>query len=139
MPLCSRALPGSPRVMRLTTGSQRSPGRSVGIGSGSTSLDGPGLGGRLEPPQLVTYLQSTVEGSEDIFEGRNSEGDEPNEVIYVSGKQTQWLDYLQSPILALTATSTFCAVAMQDGTVTVYSHTGRRLLARQPLAHREAT
>ena len=51
---------------------------------------------------------------------------EPAEVIYVSGKQTQWLDYLPSPILALTATPTFCAVATQDGTLTVYSHTGRR-------------
>ncbi|KAI9062219.1 WD40 repeat-like protein [Trametes sanguinea] len=102
--------------------------RAASIAIPALLSDGPGLGGRLEPPQLVTYLQSTVEGSEDIFEGRNSEGDEPNEVIYVSGKQTQWLDYLQSPILALTATSTFCAVAMQDGTVTVYSHTGRRLM-----------
>ncbi|KAL7283998.1 hypothetical protein ACG7TL_001271 [Trametes sanguinea] len=102
--------------------------RAASIAIPALLSDGPGLGGRLEPPQLVTYLQSTVEGSEDIFEGRNSEGDEPNEVIYVSGKQTQWLDYLQSPILALTATSTFCAVAMQDGTITVYSHTGRRLL-----------
>ncbi|CDO71197.1 hypothetical protein BN946_scf184845.g68 [Trametes cinnabarina] len=90
--------------------------------------DGPGLGGRLEAPQLVTYLKATVEGIEDILEGRNSESDEPNEVIYVSGKQTQWLDYLPSPILALAATSTFCAVVMQDGTVVVYSHTGRRLM-----------
>ncbi|KAI0646572.1 WD40 repeat-like protein [Trametes meyenii] len=94
----------------------------------SLLADGSGLAGRLEPPQLVTYLKATVEGSDDLFEGRNSEGDEPNEVIFVSGKQTQWLDYLQSPILALAATSTFCAVAMQDGSVNVYSHTGRRLM-----------
>ncbi|KAI8986653.1 WD40 repeat-like protein [Trametes punicea] len=92
------------------------------------SGEGPGLGGRLEAPQLLTYLKVTVEGSEDIFEGRNAEGDEPNEVIYVGGKQTQWLDYLPSSILALTATSAFCAVAMQDGSVNVYSHTGRRLM-----------
>ncbi|KAI0674580.1 WD40 repeat-like protein [Trametes maxima] len=90
--------------------------------------DGSGLAGRLEPPQLVTYLKATVEGGDDLFEGRNSEGDEPNEVIFVSGKQTQWLDYLQSPILALAATPTFCAAAMQDGSVNVYSHTGRRLM-----------
>ncbi|KAI0711449.1 WD40 repeat-like protein [Earliella scabrosa] len=97
----------------------------VGVGM---YTEGSSLAGRLEPPQLVTYLKATVEGSEDLFEGRNPEGDEPAEVIYVSGKQTQWLDYLPSPILALTATPTFCAVATQDGTLTVYSHTGRRLM-----------
>ncbi|KAH9849560.1 WD40 repeat-like protein [Lenzites betulinus] len=90
--------------------------------------EGSGVAGRLEPPQLVTYLKATVEGSEDIFEGRNAEGDDPPEVIFVSGKQTQWLDYLPSPILALAATSAFCAVAMQDGSLNVYSHTGRRLI-----------
>ncbi|KAL1943873.1 hypothetical protein VTO73DRAFT_3691 [Trametes versicolor] len=90
--------------------------------------EGSGIAGRLEPPQLVTYLKAAVEGSEDIFEGRNAEGDDPNEVIFVSGKQTQWLDYVPSPILALVATTTFCAVAMQDGSVNVYSHTGRRLM-----------
>ncbi|TBU58340.1 WD40 repeat-like protein [Dichomitus squalens] len=99
---------------------------------GGVWAEGSSLVGRLEPLQLVTYLKATVEGSEDVFEGRNAEGDEPNEVLYVSGKQTQWLDYLPSPILALTATATFCAVAMQDGTLTVYSHTGRRLMP--PLA-----
>ncbi|RPD71765.1 WD40 repeat-like protein [Lentinus tigrinus ALCF2SS1-7] len=98
------------------------------VGGAGMWAEGSVLAGRLEPPQLVTYLKATVEGSEDVFEGRNAEGDEPNEVLYVSGKQTQWLDYLPSPILALTATPTFCAVAMQDGTLTVYSHTGRRLM-----------
>jgi protein HIRA/HIR1 len=44
----------------------------------------------------------------------------------VSGKQTQWLDYLPVPALAIKATSFFCAVAMLDGSVVVYSHTGRR-------------
>ncbi|KAI0747051.1 WD40 repeat-like protein [Daedaleopsis nitida] len=102
--------------------------RSAPVGSAAMWAEGSNLAGRLEPPQLVTYLKATIEGSEDVFEGRNAEGDEPNEVLYVSGKQTQWLDYLPSPILAVTATPTFCAVAMQDGTVTVYSHTGRRLI-----------
>ncbi len=37
--------------------------------------EGSGLVGRLEPPQLVTYLKATIEGSEDVFEARNSEGD----------------------------------------------------------------
>lgn len=46
--------------------------------------------------------------------------------MLVSGKQTQWLDYLPSRVLAMTATTSFAAVAMQDGSVNVYSSTGRR-------------
>ena len=46
----------------------------------------------------------------------------------MSGKQTQWLDYVPSPILALTITSTFCAAALQDGSLNIYSHNGRRLV-----------
>ena len=44
----------------------------VGVGM---YTEGSSLAGRLEPPQLVTYLKATVEGSEDLFEGRNPEGD----------------------------------------------------------------
>lgn len=50
-------------------------------------------------------------------------------MVYVSGKQTQWLDYLPSPVVALAATSHFCVAAMQDGSVNVYSPTGRRYVA----------
>lgn len=50
----------------------------------------------------------------------------PTEVRLFSGKQTLWLDYLPSRILAMTATASFAAVAMQDGSVNVYSSTGRR-------------
>ena len=48
------------------------------------------------------------------------------DLALVSGKQTQWLDYLSSPALTLKATNSFCAVGMQDGSVNVYSHTGRK-------------
>ena len=48
------------------------------------------------------------------------------DLALVSGKQTQWLDYLPSPTLTLKATNSFCAVGMQDGSVNVYSHTGRK-------------
>lgn len=50
----------------------------------------------------------------------------PAEVIFVSNKQTQWLDYLHSPVIALAVTTDFCAVAMADGSLNVYSHTGRK-------------
>ncbi|PCH44723.1 WD40 repeat-like protein [Wolfiporia cocos MD-104 SS10] len=97
-------------------------------GSSGTWGEQSSVMGRLPVPSILTYLKATVEGSEDIFEGRNSENDDPPEVLFVSGKQTQWLDYLPSPILAVTATTSLCAVAMQDGSVNVYSPTGRRLM-----------
>ncbi|KAF8156781.1 WD40 repeat-like protein [Crassisporium funariophilum] len=82
----------------------------------------------LIPPPLLTYLCSELEGSGDVFEARNVEEDGTTDVAFVSGKQTQWLDYLPSPALAVKVTSFFCAVAMNDGSVNVYSHTGRRLM-----------
>lgn len=44
---------------------------------GPSGWTGPGWGleGRLEVPRLLTYLKVAVEGSEDIFEGRNAEDD----------------------------------------------------------------
>ena len=94
----------------------RDPHRSA-LSSGAWA-DASGLAGRLTPPQLVTYLKASIEGSDVLFEGRNSEGDgacvkcsggqradlvptDPHEVLYVGGKQTQWLDYLSSPIIAV--------------------------------------
>ncbi|PFH50533.1 hypothetical protein AMATHDRAFT_144901 [Amanita thiersii Skay4041] len=77
---------------------------------------------------LLTYLSSEVEGSDDILEARNAEDNGTNEIVFMSGKQTQWLDFVPSPVLALKATGCFCAVAMQDGSVNVYSHTGRRIM-----------
>ncbi|KAF9239305.1 histone transcription regulator 1 [Melanogaster broomeanus] len=83
----------------------------------------------LPSPPVLSFLSAQVDGSEDVLEGRNSEGDGPTEVLFVSSKQTQWLDYLPSPVVALTASPSFCAVSMQDGSVNVYSHTGRRLMS----------
>ncbi|KAF8632896.1 hypothetical protein AX17_004742 [Amanita inopinata Kibby_2008] len=83
---------------------------------------------------LLTYLSSDVEGTDDVLEVRNAEdGAGTNEVLFLSGKQTQWLDFLPSPVLSIKATSGFCAVAMQDGSVNVYSHTGRRLMPTMSL------
>lgn len=49
--------------------------RPAPAGSIAMWAEGSNLAGRLEPPQLVTYLKATIEGSEDVFEGRNAEGD----------------------------------------------------------------
>ncbi|TFY54282.1 hypothetical protein EVJ58_g8960 [Rhodofomes roseus] len=98
-------------------------GGALGLWSEQSSVMG-----RLQAPPVLTYVKATVEGSEDVLEGRNAEDGGPTEVTFVSGKQTQWLDYLPSPVIALTATANFCAAAMQDGSVNVYSSTGRRLM-----------
>ena len=50
----------------------------------------------------------------------------PSEVTFFQGKTSQWMDYIQSPALAVAGSSRFCAVGMEDATVNVYSHTGRR-------------
>ncbi|KAL0958091.1 hypothetical protein HGRIS_000265 [Hohenbuehelia grisea] len=116
--------PGSVRALEATPG-----GRATGGGFGTTVANNAG-GATLVPPLLMSYLSTNVEGggSDEVFEARNSEGEAPNEIAMLSGKSTQWLDYLPSPALAVRATSSFCVVAMQNGSVNVYSSTGRRLM-----------
>lgn len=82
----------------------------------------------LNIPSIKTFLSVRVEGTEDVLEGANFESGRPAEVIFVSNKQTQWLDYLHSPVIALAVTTDFCAVAMADGSLNVYSHTGRKMM-----------
>ncbi|KAG9311673.1 WD40-repeat-containing domain protein [Chiua virens] len=47
----------------------------------------------LPSPPILTFLSAKVDGSEDALEARNSEGDGLTEVLFTSGKQTQWLDF----------------------------------------------
>jgi protein HIRA/HIR1 len=86
--------------------------------------------GRLEPLfaplPLLTYLKTEVEGFNEVLEAKNVEADGTTEIAFVTDKHTEWLDYLPSPAIALKATSSFCAVAMQDGSLNVYSHAGRK-------------
>ncbi|KAJ7138434.1 histone transcription regulator 1 [Mycena crocata] len=81
---------------------------------------------------LMTRITISPEGTEDLFEAVNPDGDDgAPEVSYMTGnnaKHTQWLDYLPSPALAVCGSSRFCAVGMLDGSVNVYSHTGRRIM-----------
>ncbi|KAG6828889.1 hypothetical protein H0H87_000477 [Tephrocybe sp. NHM501043] len=99
-----------------------------GPGNDTSGVWGGQVVSRLPVPALLTSLSAEIEGCDDIFEGRNSEDNSPTEVMFVSGKQTQWLDYLPFPVLSIKATPSFCAVATMDGSVTVYSHTGRRCM-----------
>ncbi|PPQ69736.1 hypothetical protein CVT25_010445 [Psilocybe cyanescens] len=83
----------------------------------------------LPTPPLLSYLSSEVKGSGgDVLEAKNIEENGTTEVAFVSGKQTEWLDYLPSPALVVNATSSYCAVGMEDGSIHVYSHTGRRIM-----------
>ncbi|KIM52494.1 hypothetical protein SCLCIDRAFT_1223695 [Scleroderma citrinum Foug A] len=85
-------------------------------------------GNLLPIPPILTLLSTSVDDGDDILEGRNTSEEGPSEIQFVSRRQTQWLDYLASPIIASTATSVFCAVATQDGSVNVYSLAGRRIM-----------
>ncbi|KAL1744161.1 WD40-repeat-containing domain protein [Schizophyllum fasciatum] len=88
---------------------------------------------KLPLPRLLTYLSAEVEGTSDSFDAVNSDNDAPTEVMGISRKQTMWLDYLPSPALHVHATPFYCAVAMLDGSVNVYTHTGRRLMPTMAL------
>ena len=97
----------------------------------------------LPRPPLLTFLSVKVEGSDDVLEVRNPENEgklrfhlassflaysstgQP-EVLLTSSKGIQFVDYLPSLAVGSVLTSSFCAVAMIDGCVNVYSLTGRR-------------
>ncbi|KAF6744880.1 transcription corepressor [Ephemerocybe angulata] len=83
----------------------------------------------LPTPPLLSYLKYQMEDSDAVLDARNSEEDHTTEISFVTGTQVQWLDYLPSPAIALKATPSFCAAASQDGTLHVYSPTGRRLFS----------
>ena len=53
----------------------------------------------------------------------------PSEVTFLTGTQTQFLDYVSCGVLAVAVTGVFCAAALEDGSVNVYSQTGRRYVA----------
>ncbi|THH13234.1 hypothetical protein EW146_g6952 [Bondarzewia mesenterica] len=97
----------------------------------STAVGAAASLGRLtvfEVPPLLTYLNVRVgDMGDDVLEGKNAEDSSVTEVVYLAGKQTQWLDFLPSPVITLAATGCFCAVGMLDGNLNVYSPTGRSM------------
>ncbi|PPQ65112.1 hypothetical protein CVT24_003003 [Panaeolus cyanescens] len=83
----------------------------------------------LPVPALVSYLTVTVDDSStDTFEAKNTEETKTIEVIFSQGKEIFWIDYLPSPVLCVKATSRFSAAALQDGSVVVWTPTGRRAM-----------
>ncbi|EAU82822.2 transcription corepressor [Coprinopsis cinerea okayama7 len=85
----------------------------------------------IQSPPLLSYLSTEAEEMECLLEAKNNDSDRTVEVAFIVGKQVQWLDYVPSPVITLKATASFCAAAMQDGCLNVYSHTGRRNVKQQ--------
>jgi protein HIRA/HIR1 len=105
----------------------------------------------LPTPPLLNFLTAKVDGAQDVLECLNKvdEGEEcwnithPSPLTIIQGlheltfrtgamQQTQWLDFLPSPVIGVTVTKKFCAAAMQDGCINVYTPTGRRYGLRGP-------
>ncbi|KAF8306790.1 WD40 repeat-like protein, partial [Clavulina sp. PMI_390] len=96
---------------------------------GETSAAGARL--RLAIPPVKNVISTKVldarEG--DVFEGKNSDdGSTPPEVSYITTRETQFLDYVSANVIAVAATVSFCAAAMEDSTLNIYSSTGRRIM-----------
>ncbi|KAG6829748.1 hypothetical protein H0H92_003624 [Tricholoma furcatifolium] len=91
---------------------------------------------------LMTWQTVEIEGTDTVLECTNPADGGPTVLKFVGGSQIQWLDYLSSPALILQGTSSFCAAALLDGSVVVYSHTGRRIMPTltlgAPAAYMEA-
>ncbi|KAI0305176.1 WD40-repeat-containing domain protein [Multifurca ochricompacta] len=80
------------------------------------------------PPTLTYMSLKVADAGDDMLECKNAESGDQTEISYVSGKTVCWLDYLPFPAVILAATNVFCAVGMSDGTLNVYSPTGRRIM-----------
>jgi protein HIRA/HIR1 len=107
---------------------------------------------RLPIPPLRTSVSAKIEDREsDVFEGKNSEDGTsecdalaahnltlylilismysvPPEVCLTVGKNVEFIDFVSSNVIAVAASSLFCAAALEDGSVNVYSHSGRRIV-----------
>ncbi|KAL1412113.1 HIR complex subunit [Vanrija albida] len=89
-----------------------------------------GGGGHLLPlPSIQTVVRVQQDEGGGVITAENDASDSSRSSVSFSanGKDIIWIDYVPSPILAVVATSAFCAAAAEDGTVRVYSVSGRHL------------
>ncbi|WWD19490.1 hypothetical protein CI109_103951 [Kwoniella shandongensis] len=95
------------------------------ISSGSTSSR------ILSVPQVQSVVRATqtdVKGGTAYLEAHNAvDAIAQNLVTFHKDGQSQWVEYLPSAVLSLAVTSSFSAVACEDGSVRVYSLGGRHL------------
>lgn len=90
-----------------------------GVGQGSSIS--------LPLPSIQSALRVQQEDGPGVFTAENGEGDDAHySVTFSQGGKDLWLDFVPSAILAIVATSKFCAVACEDGSVRVYTVAGRQ-------------
>jgi len=82
-------------------------------------------GRRLPLPVIQTILRETT-AFDGYVEGHNSEGAGRSKVMYTSGADEDWSDYVPSKILNLGMCGSTCAVGLEDGRAILYSRGGQR-------------
>ncbi|KAK4047227.1 HIR complex subunit [Microbotryomycetes sp. JL201] len=86
----------------------------------------------LAVPQVLTHSSVMIEdGDKDQFEYRNhSSGDLKgmSELTVTSKDKALWTDYLAQYVVLVAGSASFAAAATEEGTLVIYSPTGRRLL-----------
>ncbi|OCF74130.1 protein HIR1 [Kwoniella mangroviensis CBS 8886] len=92
---------------------------------------GPSSSGRSLPvPQVQSVVRAALPHNEGsgYLEAHNAPSAEGvNKITFVKDGQGQWVDYLPSGVLSLAVTAKLCAAAMEDGSVMIYSPSGRQL------------
>lgn len=89
-----------------------------GGGSGSSIM--------LPVPSIQSALRVQQEDGAGVFSAENGADDKPHySVNFSQGGNYLWLDFLPSAVLAIVSTSKFCAAACEDGTVRIYTVSGR--------------
>ncbi|WVR07812.1 hypothetical protein IAU60_004855 [Kwoniella sp. DSM 27419] len=124
----SRAVRG--RLMAITQDTTappvevlRAPRLQISGGSVSASR-------RLPVPQVQTVLRATwpSDASTGYLEARNAGTlDGQNRLSFSENGKTEWVDYLPSAALSLAVTPVSCAAACEDGSLRIYSISGRLL------------
>lgn len=81
----------------------------------------------LSLPSIQSGLRVQQEDGSGVFTAENGTDDKPHHsVTFAQGGKDLWLDFLPSAILAIVATSKFCAAACEDGSVRIYTTAGRQ-------------
>ncbi|KAL1924203.1 uncharacterized protein VTP21DRAFT_7238 [Calcarisporiella thermophila] len=84
---------------------------------------------RLQTPKIRSRLFNEWTGGKKLsLEAQNGREKESSKLIASSQGSILWTDCLSSPVLLMSGNQRFCAVACEDGSLHIYSHSGRRLL-----------
>lgn len=86
---------------------------------------------RLGTPQVKSFISHTqASGYPYVLEARNGESShDPSKLTFMRGAKAEWVDYLRAPVVLLTGTSSFVAVACEDGGILIWTPSGRRYMS----------